>query len=362
MSKPESELTTNPLSSGCLGAAEVSASKVLASMRRRVFTPISVMFFLLALFFATGPDLPAWIVFAPLVVSVLVFGLPHGALDHLVPARLAGRRAGIGSISVVACLYVVLGAGVLLLWNIAPFVAFSAFIALTWFHWGQGDLWVDLAAHHVGRLRGWILQAGTIIVRGGIPLLLPLLFHPDAYEKVRAGTIELFAEPATAGNSWALGPNVRLTIGLAFGTLMFLMALATWRAARTYGHRAAWAQDQAEIALLGLFFALGPPILTVGIYFCLWHALRHIVRLELLDPDGAVFLSQGKVIEAARRFAVQAAPITAIALVVLAVAYVYLPTATGSAEGQLGPYLVLISALTVPHIAIVTLMDRRQNV
>ena len=103
-------------------------------------------------------------------------------------------------------------------------------------------------------------------------------------------------------------------------------------------------------------------VLTVGIYFCLWHALRHIVRLELLDPGGAAFLTQGKLIEAGQRFAVQAAPITAIALVVLVVAYVYLPSATGSAEGQLGPYLVLISALTVPHIAIVTFMDRRQNI
>lgn len=344
-----------------LGEASLDEPALLVVVRRKVFTPISVLFLFLIVFFALGPDLPTWIVFAPLGVSVLVFGLPHGALDHLVPARLSGRRAGFASISVVVALYVVLGTGVFVVWNVAPLVAFGAFIALTWFHWGQGDLWVDLAAHHPGRLRGAFVQAGTVFVRGGIPLLLPLLFHPEAYERVRRGTVELFAHPSTAGGSWVLGLDARLGLGMVFALIVLGMAAATWLAARAHGHRAAWVYDQSEIALLGLFFALGPPVLTIGIYFCLWHALRHIVRLELLDPNGVALLSQGEMVKAARGFALQAAPITVIALVVLVLAYYFLPAATGSAEGQLGPYLVLISALTVPHIAIVTYMDKRQN-
>ncbi len=361
MSVPDSKSATKPTVRGDGEGVVVSAPAVLRLVRRRVLTPISVVFLLLAVLFAGGPEVPTWLVFTPLAASVLVFGLPHGALDHLVPARLAGRRPSIASISVVAVLYVVLGAGVFVAWNTMPLVAFAGFIVLTWFHWGQGDLWIDLAANHQDRLRGRVLRAGTIIVRGGIPLLVPLVFHPDVYEKVRVGTIELFAEPSTAPSSWALGPNGRLILGLGFGLVVLAMALATWRTAHTNRHRVAWAQDQAEIAVLGLFFAFGPPVLTIGIYFCLWHALRHIVRLELLDPGGAVFLSRGKLTRALRRFAVDAAPITAIALVVLGLAYFMLPTAAGSAESRLAPYLVLISALTVPHIAIVTYMDSRQT-
>ncbi len=339
----------------------VRESTVLSLVRRRLLTPITVLFLLLAAIFATNPSFPAWLIFTPLAASVLVFGLPHGALDHLVPTRLAGRRATVTSIGIVAGLYVVLGAGVLVVWYAAPLVAFAAFIILTWFHWGQGDLWVDLAAQHVGRLSPWRLRAGTVAVRGGIPLLLPLVFHPDVYEKVRLGTIDLFSGPATSQGSWSLGPSGRVSIGLAFLLLVLVMALATWRSARTRAERSAWTQDQTEIVVLSLFFALGPPVLTIGLYFCLWHALRHIVRLELLDPGGALLLSRGQFAGAARRFAIEAAPITAIALVVLAVLYSMLPTATGPPESQLGPYLVLISALTVPHIAIVTFMDRRQR-
>lgn len=344
------------------GLRPPSATTVMHLVRGRVLTPISAAFALLAMFFAVDPELPTWVIFAPLAASVLLFGLPHGALDHLVPARLAGKRASVASIAVVAALYVVVGAGVLVVWNSAPLIAFAGFIMLTWFHWGQGDLWIDLAAGDVDRLCGPVLRAGTVFVRGGIPLLLPLLFHPGVYEKVRLGTIDLFADTSNATTSWAMGPVSRLSVGSAFGIIVLGMALATWRTARTHLQRIAWARDQVEIAVLAFFFALGPPVLTIGIYFCLWHALRHIIRLELLDPRGAVFLSRGRLWKAARRFAVDAAPITAIAVVVLGAVYFMLPTAVGSAESRLGPYLVLISALTVPHIAIVTYMDHRQNV
>lgn len=207
----------------------------------------------------------------------------------------------------------------------------------------------------------WPLRAGVVAVRGGIPLLLPLVFHPDVYEKVRRGTIELFAGAPTSAGSWSIGPDLRATIAAAFSLVAVVMAVATWRSASSRAQRRAWIQDQGEVVVLSFFFALGPPVLTIGLYFCLWHALRHIVRLELLDPGGAALLSRGQFVGAARRFAIEAAPITAIALVVLALVYFTLPTPAGSPESQLGPYLVLISALTVPHIAIVTFMDRRQR-
>lgn len=71
------------------------------------------------------------------------------------------------------------------------------------------------------------------------------------------------------------------------------MAVATWLNARTRRQGIAWAHTQMEIAVLSLFFALGSPVLTVGLYFCLWHSVRHIVRLELLDPRGAELLCRG---------------------------------------------------------------------
>ena len=67
------------------------------------------------------------------------------------------------------------------------------------------------------------------------------------------------------------------------------------------------------------FFAVVPPVLAVRLYVALWHAPRHIARLVLLDPAPAL-----------SRFARDAAPLTGLALAVLAGLYdVVVPAGEG---------------------------------
>ena len=46
-----------------------------------------------------------------------------------------------------------------------------------------------------------------------------------------------------------------------------------------------------------------PPIFAVGIYFCLWHAPRHVARLMLLDEDSSKKLGRGRLLPAVASFA-----------------------------------------------------------
>ena len=174
----------------------------LGVIRRRLLSPITIAFLLLSMILATDPSLPVWMIVGPFAVSVLAFGLPHGALDHLVPARLAGRRPTSKSIAVIALVYVVIAAAVLVVWSVTPAAAFVGFIALTWFHWGQGDLWVALAEDNPGRLRSRGLRAGTIVVRGGLPMLVPLVFHPATYELVRRGAMDVLVREPVQSVLW----------------------------------------------------------------------------------------------------------------------------------------------------------------
>ena len=98
-----------------------------------------------------------------------------------------------------------------------------------------------------------------------------------------------------------------------------------------------------------------PPVLAVGLYFTLWHSVRHVVRLELTDPVGAGELERGHVLAPFGRFLRQAWPVTAVAVALLVAVGVTL----GSAG--LGVYLFLLAVLTTPHAAVVTWMDRRQG-
>jgi Brp/Blh family beta-carotene 15,15'-monooxygenase len=101
-------------------------------------------------------------------------------------------------------------------------------------------------------------------------------------------------------------------------------------------------------------------VLAVGLYFCLWHSVRHIARLVALDAPAASALATGRRWPAVRRFARDAAPLTAGALVVFAALYLAVPT-DGSLAGLVAVYLVLLAVLTLPHVVVVTRMDRVQG-
>jgi Brp/Blh family beta-carotene 15,15'-monooxygenase len=146
---------------------------------RWVVAPSWIMLLAVTIPFALGLELPArlgWVQYVPFAASLILFGLPHGAADHLVPGRITGRGAGAGSVSAVVALYLVLGGAYLALWNIFPLLSFALFIFVTWFHWGQGDVYSSRA---LLRIRGLPVVPG-LIVRGGLPMLVPLLAFPES--------------------------------------------------------------------------------------------------------------------------------------------------------------------------------------
>lgn len=328
------------------------------TLMRWVVVPSWIMLLAVTIPFALGLEIPArlgWVQYVPFAASLILFGLPHGAADHLVPGRITGRGAGVGSVSAVVALYLVLGGAYLALWNIFPLLSFALFIFVTWFHWGQGDVYSSRALLWI---RGLPVVPG-LIVRGGLPMLVPLLAFPEVYAGVGESLIGLFGgdypEP--------LPGEVSLFLRL-FGGLVLLMISVLYLGGvyRRSGDRAAFLKEAAEISLLALYFATVPPILAVGLYFCLWHSPRHIARLMLLEPRAASALEDGEPSLALRRFARDAAPLTLAALGLLVVLYLYVPSGPGGASGLLAGYLVLISALTLPHVVLVTWMDRRQGI
>jgi Brp/Blh family beta-carotene 15,15'-monooxygenase len=116
----------------------------------------------------------------------------------------------------------------------------------------------------------------------------------------------------------------------------------------------AWLVDAGESALLWGYFLVVPPLVSVGVYFALWHSLRHVGRLAAVDPEGAASLSAGRPAAALSRFGREAAPTTALSLLFIAAAAVVSPTGGAALAGV---YLVVIAVLTLPHTVVVTGMD-----
>jgi len=311
-----------------------------------------------AVLVAAVGDLPLAYQYAPLVVSVVLLGLPHGAVDHLVLPRQRDEPLAAGWLAAVGGVYLVLGGAYALVWFWWPVAAFVFFILLTWAHWGQGELYPLRDLTGAEYLRSPLQRLLTVAARGGAPMLLPLVAFPGQYEFVATSLVGLFDPGAAAALGPLFDPATRALVGGGYGLLVVAtLALAS---VRTDGHTP-WLVDAGELALLTVFFLAVPPVLAIGVYFCFWHSLRHVVRTVLLHEPSARSLDRRRLLPAARRFARDAAPLTAAALVLLGGLYLLVPRTPADLSGLVGLYLVLVAVLTLPHVAIVTWLDYEQG-
>ncbi|MFC4405322.1 Brp/Blh family beta-carotene 15,15'-dioxygenase [Haloarchaeobius iranensis] len=331
----------------------VSGTAVRKRTVEVLFAPVWLVLAAVAAAFALGAQVSPTLAAVPLVASVLVLGLPHGATDHVVAAHSGlSQRAYL----FVAAVYLVLGGAYLVAWFLAPVASFVFFIALTLVHWGQGDCYV-LSERSDGRYpasRGH--TALLVATRGALPMLVPLVAFPGIYERVFAWTVGLFGVGPDAV-AWAFTPAARTVVA---GALAVLFATTLAVGYRVDGET--WRLDAAETGLLVAFFGLVPPLLAVGLYFTLWHSLRHVVRTVLLDEPSVDALARGDRLTAALRYVRDAAPNTVGALAVLAAVWVTVPRTPAGVEGAVAAYLVLLAVLTLPHFLVVSALDRAQGV
>lgn len=302
---------------------------------------------------ALAPELVAGYALWPLLIGIVVVGLPHGALDHLVPARTGrswGRRPLPFTLFLAA--YLAAAGTYVVVWRVAPFVAFVGFLALTVWHWGQGDLrFLEIFLQR--RRTGAAAALVTIVTRGALPIVVPILAFPATADDllVRAsGALGLSAPAWTPSD-----PALQAGLGAALAALLVGYLVTALRAARDVRGASV---DLAEVGLLLAFFALVPAYAAVGAYFLAWHSLRHLARLLLLRPQDADAVRRGAVARPVARLARDLVPITVTAIVILAASAFWARGNLTSLDDFVALYLVMISALTVPHAMVVAMMDR----
>ncbi len=279
----------------------------------------------------TGPV--AWTVLA---IGLLV-GLPHGAVDHLVPEWTLGRELPRSTFLLILFAYVTVAALAFGLLLVQPVLAASLFLVVSILHFGAGDVEFLGAAG-----RSWSWQRPVAVLAFGLPpVALPIAVHAEQARPVLVG---LAPELAVL-----TAPNVR-TVALV--VTFALVALTVWIAVAQGGGRIA-----LDLAVLCLAFVLAPPLLAFAAYFGGWHAARHIARLLALDPRNADDLAMGRNGRPLLRFARSALLPTAASVVVL----LGLWWGAGGVEGLVAAHLGLLVALTMPHVAVVSWLDRRRR-
>lgn len=316
--------------------------------------PYIVLGLMLVLFEVLPTPEGVWL-YVPLLSSVIFLGLPHGAVDHIVLLKLNDKAYSLRATCSVVVPYLALAAAYLIVWMYAPTLAFFGFILLTWFHWGQGDVHTLVVTVRAKHLHLSLLRLFALVVRGGLPMLVPLLFFPDVYQAVFIDITAMFAyAPFIDSLTVVFTPAFSMWAGGGYFLLVSLYVLLSLRALQWVPSRAFWL-DIGEVVLLFFFFARIHPLVAIAAYFCCWHAARHIVRVVMFEEAGHnpdAFSTEGL-----KKFMLQALPTTLIALAGLWLLYTLVPNVPHTVAGWTSLYLVLIAVLTLPHVWVVLRMD-----
>ena len=287
------------------------------------------------LLLAALPSAAAEAVALVLVGAGLLAGLPHGAVDHRLAAALTGLSAPLVVLAYAGTALVTWALLVL-----AGPLALAVVLALSVAHFGLGELEVVRAT------TGWRpgrVAAVAIGVAGTGALLLPLARAGDDLAAVAASLSPELG--VLLGN----GP-VRAAIAGAWVLAAVVAVVAALRAGRP--------AVVVDVVLVGALGLLAPPLVAFAVWFGGWHSLRHCARLLTVDPRSAGLLAAGRPGAAVRVLARLAAWPTLAAVAAL-VALLAATAAAADPARAVGGTLLVLLALTVPHMLVVLGMDRR---
>jgi len=176
----------------------------------------------------------------------------------------------------VGALYLVFGVAGVLLWAAVPSIGLLAGLLLLGYLFGRSELLALEAFGNDTHLVRPLQRALTVVLRGGIPVVVSPLAFPDRYASwvgllygtLPARTLTMLSTLLTA--------DYRLALGLWFAglTLVAIGVGFAWG-----GGGASWLVDGVELLLCWLYFLLVPPALALLLYVLVFYSLRRLGTL-----------------------------------------------------------------------------------
>ena len=306
---------------------------VVLFTRVRLFSTISVILAILAsLLFSDllGVASMGWQVV--IAVVALAIGIPHGALDHLVtlPKAQPKKMALFIVIYVAVAIVAVIG---ILQFNTVGFILVLFMSAV---HFGIGDAAfineIDKRQDSSQKLNRWFY----IPAAGFTPVFIPL---------VNSASTQALASVNPALINWHKGFDSEILFIVSSFTVVAIVVMGFTKRYR----------EALDLTLLLLLAHLAPPLIAFAVYFGCWHAMRHTARLTLSLPKSIENLTQGMLRKAFSQAVIPGLPALIGTFVVAG-----LLTLSGQdfTDEFFWMALVVVWALTVPHMAVTAKLDR----
>ncbi len=299
----------------------------------RTFSSIAVMvaIFLSVIFSQfLGETSMSWQV--AIAVTALALGIPHGALDHLV--TLPKSKPLVMAIFILVYVLVAIVAVIAILkFNVLGFI-FVLLMSAT--HFGIGDTaFINEMDRRGGRKRA-LPRTIYAVAAGATPVLIPL---------VNSASTDALAQVNPALIDWHQGFDQEILYGVTGFALIAIVTLFL-------SHRK---RESLDIALLLALALIAPPLIAFAVYFGCWHAMRHTARLTLnLESSQRAFAS-GDSKKAFTRAVIPGVP-ALVGTFLIAGLLALLDNQFN--DDFFWMALVVVWALTVPHMAVTAKLDR----
>jgi len=275
-----------------------------------------------------------WFALIPWVLSIVFFGLPHGAADHIVWSSIRGENGRFAPVVVRYILVMVIYAA---LWWVYPPLAAFLFLGITVWHWGSADAARSFARAEAPPMSvSWVAAS---VSRGIVPILAPLAFYEDVVIAIVADWSPSLS--AAELGAWVPETSIVLSVVLLSQIIWMMIMMNVGASPRTEG---------IETLLVTLLLVAVHPLIGVGVYFSFWHAWHHDRRLVSWYADA----KNGMMNRSKRRDQVI---IMVFTLAGMAAVLSLIPPGPST----LTIYLILISILTMPHMVVVWMMDRQDG-
>ncbi len=248
---------------------------------------------------------------------ILLFGIPHGALDIEVAMMRFGKSAKQDKLMMIL-FYLIGAAGMAFLWWASPPAALALFLVISIIHFG-GD-WDGGLDPFLGVMIGWaIISAPAFFRSDDVAVLFGVLTSAQDDGAV-AAVLAATAVPAL------LGSTIFLVLALSRGEYATALQLAS-----------------CLIAAVSL-----PPLVGFALYFCLLHSPRHLAD---------AFRQAGVMSQTSKA-------LTCIAVTLLSFglgAILYQGLNTDAVDARiLRAGFILLSVLTVPHFTLEMIMSSKK--
>ena len=269
-----------------------------------------------------------------LALIALTVGIPHGAVDHIVTVpKFASLKMAFFLLGYLA----VTG---LVIWFIlsANLLGFQLVVLMSAIHFGIGD------ASFIAELdrrqgNGDFPKVWYAMAAGFTPVVLPLVSNQSS------AALQQVNPEIT---NWAFGfaPSLFVIFVLLNLGVTLLMLLKKRN------------QEALDLALLLGISLIAPPLVAFAFYFGLWHALRHTGRLSLELPASLKAHESDRPV-----LAFWKAVLAGIPALILVIAFTFWLGLSGGGfslpRDLLWYLLVVIWALTVPHMALTARLDAK---